>query len=88
MIFFESLSDFYNLVLTSLPYLYEGSLQFLAKQLSTNGNIIHQRMAFTYQKDSDSVLQVIESSTDEGKTWNLSFNGLYKRKKNRFFFSN
>ncbi|MBC2846664.1 tetratricopeptide repeat protein [Winogradskyella flava] len=52
-----------------------GDMQMIAQG---NGNWF--RMIWTHNKNDDSVRQTLESSTDEGKTWTMSFDGLYKRK--------
>ncbi|WP_460218322.1 tetratricopeptide repeat protein [Psychroserpens sp. MEBiC05023] len=38
------------------------------------------RMTWYYNKEDDTVRQVQESSSDEGKHWTIAFDGLYKRK--------
>lgn len=53
----------------------DGDIQLIAKG---NGNWF--RMIWTHNKVDDTVRQTQESSTDEGKTWTMGFDGLYKRK--------
>ncbi|MBV6646913.1 MAG: hypothetical protein KI790_15760, partial [Cyclobacteriaceae bacterium] len=57
-------------------------LQFVGKIMLANGNIILNRMTFTYSPDEMTVRQLIESSRDDGETWFPSFDGLYKKKVN------
>ena len=54
----------------------EGYLQMQADR----GNGSLSRMAWQYNPDEDSVLQTVESSSDNGQTWSPTFSGLYKRK--------
>ncbi|WP_299521593.1 hypothetical protein [Winogradskyella sp.] len=53
----------------------EGDMQLIAK-----ADGVWYKMVYTYDKTEDTVRQTMESSSDEGKTWALSFDGLYKRK--------
>ncbi|WP_369999645.1 tetratricopeptide repeat protein [Winogradskyella sp.] len=53
----------------------DGDIQLIAK-----GNNNWFRMIWTYNKIDDTVRQTQESSTDEGRTWTMGFDGLYKRK--------
>ena len=53
----------------------EGELQLVAKGTGT-----WYRMVYTYNKSDDTVRQTQEASNDEGKTWTMGFDGLYKRK--------
>ncbi|EDP72046.1 Tetratricopeptide repeat protein [Flavobacteriales bacterium ALC-1] len=54
-----------------------GNIQLIAK-----GNGVWYKMIYTFDKVEDTVRQIMESSTDKGKTWTIVFNGLYKRKIN------
>ncbi|MEZ4896280.1 MAG: hypothetical protein R2806_05570 [Saprospiraceae bacterium] len=54
----------------------EGYLRFVGKMKTSQG-IVLKRMTFTYDPSNHSVLQFIEDSTDEGKTWTAGFRGLY-----------
>ncbi|MBV7270003.1 tetratricopeptide repeat protein [Winogradskyella luteola] len=53
----------------------DGNMQLIAK--SDN---VWYKMVYTRNEAEDTVRQTLESSTDEGETWTISFNGLYKRK--------
>ena len=53
----------------------DGNMQLIAK-----GNGVWYKMVYTHDKEKDTVRQTMESSSDEGKTWTMIFNGLYKRK--------
>lgn len=53
----------------------DGDMQLIAK-----GNGIWYKMVYTRDEKKDTVRQTMESSSDEGKTWTMAFNGLYKRK--------
>ncbi|OEK04188.1 hypothetical protein BFP71_11940 [Roseivirga misakiensis] len=68
--------DVYNYLETRRE---EGLLQFESKFMGPNGNISLSRLTFTLKEDG-TVRQLFENSTDEGKTWTPSFDGLYKKK--------
>ena len=70
--------DVYNYLETKRE---EGLLQFESKFMGSQGAISFSRLTFTLNEDG-SVRQLFESSTDEGKTWNSAFDGLYKKKGN------
>lgn len=53
-----------------------GEMQLIAK-----ANDVWYRMIYTHDEHKDTVRQIMESSTDKGKTWTKIFDGLYKRKK-------
>ncbi|WP_299115230.1 hypothetical protein [uncultured Winogradskyella sp.] len=53
----------------------DGDMQLIAKS-----NNIWYKMVYTHNKTEDTVRQTLESSTDKGSTWTMSFDGLYKRK--------
>lgn len=53
----------------------DGDMHLVAK-----GNGVWYRMIYTNDKEKDTVRQVMESSNDQGKTWTVVFDGLYKRK--------
>lgn len=53
-----------------------GYLRFVGKMKTANG-IALKRMTFSYDEVQHSVLQFIEDSSDEGKTWTAGFRGLY-----------
>ena len=55
-----------------------GFLVMLAKQ--KNNNLT--KMGYHIDKTTGHVTQTIETSTDDGKTWNSSFTGIYKPSKN------
>ncbi|WP_299228704.1 hypothetical protein [uncultured Psychroserpens sp.] len=55
----------------------EGYLMMMSDQ--GDGNLI--RMSYEKDNETGNVTQIMESSSDEGKTWNLNFNGVYKLKK-------
>lgn len=38
------------------------------------------RMSYTYDPKDDSVTQTFDTTTDDGKTWNNGFTGVYKRR--------
>ena len=52
----------------------DGDMLMIAK-----GNGVWYRMTWYYNKEDDTVRQLQESSSDEGKTWTKTFDGLYKR---------
>lgn len=69
--------DVYNYIETKRG---DGLLQFESKFMSpVNGQISLSRLTFTLEDDR-TVRQLFESSTDEGKTWSIAFDGIYKRR--------
>jgi hypothetical protein len=58
----------------------DGAMRFLGQGPGPNGNTLGYRMTFT-KISADSVRQYIETSSDEGKTWTPSFDGIYVRAK-------
>lgn len=56
----------------------DGAMRFVAVGLGPEGAPRHQRMTFTPNPDG-SVRQLIEVSED-GTTWNIGFDGLYRRR--------
>lgn len=58
---------------------YDADLQFLTKSPDENGKETWTKMSYT-QEDENTVIQVLESSTDRGATWTEVFQGTYKRK--------
>ena len=71
-----AMGDTYNYIETDKS---EGMLQFESKFMNRQGEISISRMTFTLNEDG-TVRQLMESSTDEGKTWQIAFDGLYKPK--------
>lgn len=69
--------DVYNYLETKRT---PGLLQFESKFMGPRGNISLSRLTFTLNPDG-TVRQLFEGSTDEGKTWTASFDGLYQKKK-------
>ncbi len=57
----------------------EGGVRFQGKYPNTDGNTIFDRTTLTPQSDG-SVRQLIEISTDEGKTWKPTFDAEYVKK--------
>jgi tetratricopeptide (TPR) repeat protein len=55
----------------------DGEMHFLGTNISKDGNTNNVRMVFTPNPDG-TVRQLFESSSDSGKTWNVSFDGIYK----------
>lgn len=68
--------DVYNYLETKKS---DGLLQFESKFMGPGGQISLSRLTFTLNEDG-TVRQLFENSTDEGKTWTPSFDGLYKKK--------
>jgi tetratricopeptide (TPR) repeat protein len=60
----------------------DGAMRFLSAPVTTDGKSTIMRMTFT-PIHRDTVRQLIESSTDSGKTWVLSFDGKYVRRKQK-----
>ncbi len=58
----------------------DGAMRFLAEVPGKDGSKTLNRMTFT-PLDGGRVRQLIEASKDDGKTWTVSFDGLYIRKK-------
>ncbi|ELR71558.1 hypothetical protein C900_02473 [Fulvivirga imtechensis AK7] len=71
-----SAGDVYNYLETAKD---NGMLRLESKFQNRNGEVSLSRMTFTLQGDG-TVRQLMESSTDDGKTWTIAFDGLYKRK--------
>jgi Tfp pilus assembly protein PilF len=57
----------------------DGKLSFLAEQAGPNGQKQWQRMTF-FNLSPERVRQLGETSSDDGKTWQISFDLLYQRK--------
>ena len=58
----------------------DGAMRYEAVNLAANGSKTLQRMTF-FKLEADKVRQLWETSTDEGKTWSVAFDGMYVRKK-------
>lgn len=71
-----SSGDVYNYVETKKE---DGLLQFVSEFMNAQGNVVLSRLTFTLNDDG-TVRQLFENSTDNGKTWTPTFDGLYKRK--------
>jgi tetratricopeptide (TPR) repeat protein len=56
------------------------AMRYEAVTTGANGNKALHRMIFS-KVEGDKVRQLWEISTDEGKTWSVSFDGMYVRKK-------
>jgi hypothetical protein len=64
----------------------QGSVAVPGRRLKVDASRVHrvelQIDKITWTPNSDgSVRQLWESSTDHGKTWNIAFDGLYKKAK-------
>ena len=55
-----------------------GHMTMIGTQVQSDGKPTLQRIAWTAQADG-SVVQVWDQSTDAGKTWAVSFEGIYRR---------
>ena len=69
-----------------VPIVFEGNysdeekaMLYTAVTLGPNGEKVLNKLSF-YFKNKNYVNQVWEQSADEGKTWNIVFDGHYKRK--------
>lgn len=61
--------------------LIDGKMVLVAQQPPTPPAATGTLSRMTFSKEgADAVRQFVEQSTDEGKTWSVSFDGLYKRK--------
>jgi hypothetical protein len=58
----------------------DGKLSYTGATLRRNGTRVLHRLGFTGNADG-TVRQLWESSTDEGKSWSVVFDGVYVRKK-------
>lgn len=58
----------------------DGAMRYEAVSPAANGAKTLQRMTF-FKLEGDKVRQLWETSTDEGKTWTVAFDGLYVKKK-------
>lgn len=58
----------------------DGDIYYRAEVVGSDGKVTLRRMTF-FQKGSDRVRQLGESSTDGGATWTVDYDLLYKRKK-------
>jgi tetratricopeptide (TPR) repeat protein len=58
----------------------EGAMRLQSSSLDAKGDAQLLKMTFT-PIDQDTVRQLIESSSDNGKTWVINFDGTYQRKK-------
>jgi tetratricopeptide (TPR) repeat protein len=63
------------------PKTYEGQadMQFVTKFKNADGTPVWTRMSYI-QQDANTVLQNLDNSNDEGKSWTPGFRGVYKRK--------
>ena len=61
-------------------HLRDGAMRFEAEGKAKDGKPLKRRMSFTPQPDGR-VRQLIEQSTDGGKSWSPAFDGLYGKKK-------
>jgi tetratricopeptide (TPR) repeat protein len=59
---------------------YEANMQFITKGKNAQGIDSWTKMSYV-QENEDTVIQILESSTDLGATWSVAFHGTYKRKK-------
>jgi hypothetical protein len=57
----------------------DGAMRYQAVSSGANGTRTLQRMTF-FKLDGDKVRQLWETSTDDGKTWNVAFDGMYVKK--------
>lgn len=58
----------------------EGAMRFQGVTIDVKGSRTLQKLTF-FPISADSVRQLFETSTDEGKTWTPGFDGMYIRKK-------
>lgn len=58
----------------------DGAMRYTSVSIGANGQKTLGRMTF-FNLGTDKVRQLWESSTDDGKTWTVSFDGTYIRKK-------
>lgn len=58
----------------------DGAMRLTGMSNNAEGKPVQHRMSYTPQADGR-VRQLWESSTDEGKTWTVTFDGLYVRRK-------
>jgi tetratricopeptide (TPR) repeat protein len=58
----------------------DGAMRYQAVNLAANGTKTLQRMTF-FKLEGDKVRQLWETSTDDGKTWTVAFDGMYVKKK-------
>jgi hypothetical protein len=58
----------------------DGAMRFSGVTIGPNGQRTLQKLTF-FPISQDSVRQLFETSTDEGKTWTAGFDGLYVRRK-------
>jgi tetratricopeptide (TPR) repeat protein len=58
----------------------DGAMRYEAVSVAANGGKALQRMTF-FKLEGDKVRQLWETSTDDGKTWSVSFDGMYVKKK-------
>jgi hypothetical protein len=58
----------------------DGAMRFTGWTLNAQGKRVEQKLTFTpYGKDT--VRQTFEASNDGGKTWSVTFDGRYVRRK-------
>jgi hypothetical protein len=58
----------------------DGAMRYEAVSAAANGTKMLQRMTF-FKLEGDKVRQLWETSTDDGKTWTVAFDGMYIKKK-------
>lgn len=73
-----SAGDVYNYLETAKS---KGMIRMESKFINPKGQLSLSRMTFTLNEDG-TVRQLMESSTDDGNTWSIAFDGLYKPKIN------
>jgi tetratricopeptide (TPR) repeat protein len=58
----------------------DGAMRYEAVSPAANGSKTLQRMTF-FKLEADKVRQLWETSTDDGKTWTVAFDGMYVKKR-------
>ena len=57
----------------------DGKMSLRGMMTRPNGKLVSSRVCFSL-RDDKSIRQVVEFSEDEGKTWEVYFDGIYRRK--------
>lgn len=59
----------------------ENVMQMYGETTNAKGKPVKLDMAYHFDKENDTVRQIWKMSPDDGETWNIVFDGIYRKKK-------
>lgn len=59
----------------------ENVMQMYGETTNAQGKLVKLDMAYFFDKEKDTVRQVWKMSQDKGESWNVVFDGIYRKKK-------